>query len=448
MNKYKNKKIVIWGLGLHGGALGVTKFLADLGAKLLVTDLRDAKTLKPTLQKLKKYKNIKYVLGEHREKDFFDADFIVANQAIKPNNHLFKKLKKSHKQILSEIGLFYEFNKAMVVGITGTKGKSTITALVYELLKQEIKQKNPFLANYNKVFLGGNIRKSVFNTLKKSDQHSIVVIELSSYQLEQAKYMKQSPHISIISNIMPEHLDWHQTMDNYIKAKTLIFKFQHKNDFVILPHNLKYLGSKAKSQVLYFNGSNQDAVYKFGSIFHIKDQNINKVLKNFKGLEGRQQFIAKINGVNFYNDTCATHPAATLYALKKFQNPIIIWGGVDKGADIKLLAKTFEQRKIRVVLFPGSASEKMLKLLHKEYRQNFIKSATSIHQAVQDAFKWAKKGDNILLSPGAASFNMFLNEFDRGKHFNQEVKKLQKQFSANYKNKKLSKQQIIKKPKQ
>jgi len=187
--------------------LGVTQFLADLGAKLLITDLRDAKTLKPTLRKLKKYKNIKYVLGEHREKDFLDADFIVANQAIKPSNPLFKKLKKSHKQILSEIGLFYEFNQAMVIGITGTKGKSTITTLVYELLKQEIKQKNPFLENYHKVFLGGNIRKSVFDTLKKSDARSIIVIELSSFQLEQAKYMKQSPHISIISNIMKEHLD-------------------------------------------------------------------------------------------------------------------------------------------------------------------------------------------------------------------------------------------------
>jgi UDP-N-acetylmuramoylalanine--D-glutamate ligase len=206
-NKYKNKKIVIWGLGLHGGGLGVAKFLANQGAKLLITDLRDAKTLKPTLNKLKKYSNIKYVLGKHEEKDFFSADFIVANQAIKPFNPLYKKLQKNKKKILSEIGIFYEFNQAMVVGITGTKGKSTITALIYDLLKQALKEKNPFLKDYNKIFFGGNIRKSVYDTLAKADKKSIIVIELSSFQLEQAKYVKQSPHISIITNITPEHLD-------------------------------------------------------------------------------------------------------------------------------------------------------------------------------------------------------------------------------------------------
>jgi len=176
-------------------------------------------------------------------------------------------------------------------------------------------------------------------------------------------------------------------MENYIKSKSLIFQFQNKNDFVILPSNLKNITSKVKSKVIYFDGSNEDALYKFGSIFHIKESNINKILENFKGLEGRQQFIAKINGVNFYNDTCATHPAATLYALKKFQNPIVIWGGVDKGADIKDLAKIFEQRKIRLILFPGSASENILKILSKQYKQKFVKPVTSMKQAIQEAFQ-------------------------------------------------------------
>ena len=210
----------------------------------------------------------------------------------------------------------------MVIGITGTKGKSTITALTYELLKKELKQKNPFLQKYNKVFFGGNIRKSVFDTLSKADEKSIIVIELSSFQLEQAKYTKQSPHISIITNITPEHLDWHQTMDNYIKSKSLIFKFQTKNDFLILPKNLKKLSSK--SSVSLFDGSNEDALYELGSIFHIRKETIADVIKNFKGLEGRQQFITELKGIKFFNDTCATHPAANLYALKRFQNPIII----------------------------------------------------------------------------------------------------------------------------
>ncbi len=424
MNKYKNKKIVIWGLGLHGGALGVTKFLASKGAKLLITDLRDEKLLKPTIKKLKQYKNIKYVLGKHDEKDFLSADYIVANPAIKPSNPLFKKLQKAHKKFLSEIGLFYEFNKAFTIGITGTKGKSTVTALIYELMKKEVKRNNEFLKKYNKVFFGGNIRKSVFDTINEANEKSILVIELSSFQLEQAKYMKKSPNIGIITNIIPEHIDWHETMDKYIKSKSLIFKYQHKNDFLLLPKDLENLSKKTKSNVIYFNGSNEDALYKFGSIFHIAEKTIANILKNFKGLEGRQQFIKEIKGVKFYNDTCATHPVANLYALKRFQNPIMIWGGVDKKAEIKKLAHIFEKRKIRLVMFPGTASERILKILNKKYQKEYIKHVSSMEEAVKISFNLSKKGDIILLSPGAASFNMFLNEFDRGDKFNKAVKKL------------------------
>jgi UDP-N-acetylmuramoylalanine-D-glutamate ligase len=113
-------------------------------------------------------------------------------------------------------------------------------------------------------------------------------------------------------------------MDNYIKSKSLIFKFQTKKDFLILPKNLKNKLSKTKAEISFFNGSNEDVLYKFGNLFHIKEESIAKVLKNFKGLEGRQQFIKEIKGIKFYNDTCATHPAANLYALKRFKNPIMI----------------------------------------------------------------------------------------------------------------------------
>jgi len=428
MNKYKNKKIVIWGLGLHGGGLGVTKFLADLGAKILVTDLRDEKILKPTINKLKKYKNIKYVLGKHNEADFFNADYIVANQAIKPWNPLYLKLLKQKKNFLSEIGLFFEFNKAFTIGITGTKGKSTITALIYELINEEVKEKkNPLLKQYNKVFFGGNIRKSVFDTINKTNEKSIIVLELSSFQLEQAKYMKQSPNISIITNITPEHIDWHKTMENYIESKSLIFKFQTKSDYLLLPTDLKNLANKAKSNIRYFNGSNEDAMYKFGLIFKISEEKVLNTLKTFKGLEGRQQFIQEIKGIKFFNDTCATHPAANLFALKTFKNPIMIWGGVDKQAEIQELASTFEKRKIRLVMFPGTASERILKILNKNYQKQYIKHASTMEEAVNLAFSWAKRGDEIILSPGAASFNMFLNEFDRGNQFNKLVKKLAKQ---------------------
>jgi len=174
----------------------------------LVTDLKDAKALKPSIQKLKNYKNIVYRLGLHDKNDFKNNDLIVINPAVKPTSEFYKLAIKNKQKLITDMGFLFENTKALIVGITGTKGKSTTTKLIYDLITYEIKKKkHPLFKKYNKVYLGGNIRVSPFDFMDKLDEKSVVVLEMSSFQLYHTKYAKKSPNISIVTNIMPEHLD-------------------------------------------------------------------------------------------------------------------------------------------------------------------------------------------------------------------------------------------------
>lgn len=421
----KNKKVLIWSLGLHGGGIGATKFFAKNKAKVLVTDLKDAKSLKSSILKLKNFKNIQYHLGEHRKEDFKDNDLVVINPAVRPSSEFYKLVRRNKQKLITDMGFLLEHTHAFVIGITGTKGKSTTTKLVYDLVKYEIKNKKGMFKNYNKVYLGGNIRVSPFDFMDKLDTKSIVVLEMSSFQLFHTNYVKKSPNISIITNIEPEHLDWHGNLEEYQKAKSLIFKYQKKDNILIINKNLTKLAKNIKSKIFYTNGENIDNIYKLAKSLDIDSKDVDFVIKNFKGLEGRQEFIKEINGRKFINDTCATHPAANLYMLRSFENPIIIWGGVDKGFDVKKLAKEFMKKNIHLFMFKGTAGERLLKSLKKEYIIKYVTSnIQTMEDAVEMAYKVSKRGDIIILSPGAASFNMFLNEFDRGKKFVKAVKRL------------------------
>ena len=427
IKKYKGKKVLVWGLGLHGGGVGTASFFAKLGANVLVIDAKSKEELKTSIDKLKKFKNISYHFGEHREEDFKNTDFIIRGPAIKDDNKFLKIALKNKVKVENDVGIFFENSESLIVGITGTKGKSTLTALIYELLKYEVKKgKNKNLKKYNKVFLGGNIRKSVFDCLEEADEKSIVVFELSSFQLDHARYAKVSPAISIITNIYPEHINFHGTFKKYEEAKTLIFKFQKRGDTLIISKELKKIARGAKSKISFFDKDRPEEVLKIiAEKFGVSDKSISYIKKNFKGLEGRQEFIREVNGRKFINDTTATHPLSIIYSLKRFENPILIMGGVDKGfgKEVNELAKMINKKNIRIVVLPGTFSDKIKKKIKKTI---IICDVDSMKGAVEKAYSISKKGDTILLSPGGASFNLFKNEFDRGNIFNKEVKKINK----------------------
>lgn len=397
MIRFKNKKVTIMGLGLHGGGVGVAKFFAEQGADVLVTDLKTKDQLKESVDKLKNL-SIEFVLGKHREKDFVDADLVIKNPAVRADSFYLKKAKK----IKTDIQIFFDLFEGEIIGVTGTKGKSTAATLIYLLLKTK----------YPKIRLAGNIGVTPLEILGKTD---IVVLELSSFELED---LKKSPHIAVVTTLFEDHLNRYKNFKEYIKSKKPIFKYQNKNDILFLNkdnHYTKNLAKEARSKVIFFP-ENQAAV-SVARFFKIPENNIRKVISSFKGVPYRQEFIREVNGVKYINDTAATTPQSTIMAIRNFKNIVLIAGGEDKNLNYEELNKEIRKSVKNLILLPGTATNKLKGGL--EYR-----SAKSMQEAVIISAKLAEGGDIVLLSPGAASFNIFKNEFDRGAQFTEAVKKL------------------------
>ena len=435
-NNLKSKRVLVMGLGLHGGGVGTVKFLARSRAKITITDLRSARLLKTSLKELKKLKNIKYVLGKHRKKDFTEADLVIKNPSVKPDSPYLKLAYKNRVPVTTDLGIFFKLCPGKIIGVTGTRGKSTTAYLIWRFLRNK----------YRRTLLGGNIRKSVLELLPKIRKNDWVVLELSSFQLQDLSYEKQSPQIAVFTNIFKDHLNWHKNFREYLWAKSQIFTYQKKEGYLFLnpdDETVKRLAKKATSRLVYARlpqkfeklvDKNLGRHYRssvglacaVAKHFGIKEKYIKNVLENFHGLEGRQEKVAVIRGVNFINDTTATIPDATIAALKRFRGKtknkiILIAGGQDKKLDFRPLAAAIKKYASILILLPGSATAKLKRSLHIT---NHIYNAKSMREAVSIAQRLAKKGDYILLSPGAASFGLFLNEFDRGEKFINEIKKL------------------------
>jgi UDP-N-acetylmuramoylalanine--D-glutamate ligase len=410
LKNFKNKKITILGLGLLGGGIGAAKFFAKKGAKVTVTDIKSETDLRESVEKLKNYK-IRFVLGKHHKDDFINADLIIKGPGI-PDNSPYLQIAKSHNvPIDTDVGIFFEVCKSPIIGITGSKGKSTTAGLIKEVLRKRFKT----------VLLAGNIGISVFDIISKTKKDFPVVLELSSWQLEGLLQHRKSPHIAVITNIFPEHLNRYKNFQDYVEAKKIIYKFQKKKDFLIINRDLKKIISNIPSKVILFSGENSEPAKIIGKLYGISQKYIDKAIKNFVGLEGRLELVREKNGVKYYNDTCATHPKATIYSLTSIRqkdNPnkiILIAGGQDKNLDFKELNNNLPHLADNIILLPGSASDKITAKAHR---------VTDIEQAVSLTKSIAQKGDVVLLSPGAASFNLFKNEFDRGRQFKQLVKKI------------------------
>lgn len=405
-------------MGLLGGGVGTAKFFAKNGAKLLVTDLRTKKELKPSLEKLKGFP-IRYVLGRHRKEDFIRADLIIRNPAV-PRDSLYLKAAKLRKiPVKTDIQLFFDFCPGEIIGITGTKGKSTTATLIYLFLKTK----------FPSTVLAGNIGVSPLEVLPRIKKGSKVVLELSSFELED---LKKSPKIAVITTLFPDHLNRYKNFKEYLDSKKSIFKYQKKNDILVLNRDnpkTRELSSLASSKVYFFSDkSRAAAAVLVAKLLGVGERDIKKVLAGFKGVPGRQELIALKKGVSYINDTTATTPQSAILAVRDFKEKfpgssiILIAGGQDKELSYKELAKEIKKNVEHLILLPGTASNKLNKELNKGL-SSFKKSlAPSMRQAVEKAKSLARKRDLVLLSPGAASFNLFKNEFDRGEQFVKAVR--------------------------
>ncbi len=432
-NLFKGKKVVIMGLGLHGGGVGVANFFIKQKAQVTITDLKKEKDLKESLVKIKQLSKVTLILGRHRKEDFKNADLIVKNPAVPPDSPFLNIAYKNNIPVKTDIDIFFEICSAPIIGVTGTKGKSTTSTLIYLFLKTK----------FPKTFLAGNIGVSPLEIVSQIDKNSKVVLELSSFELES---LKKSPHIAVITSLFPDHLDRYKNFNNYLKSKESIFRYQKKSDILILNYGdlrVRKLGQKANSKIYYFKTddlkkenidfpswiepSNIAAALLVAKIFKVPKKEIKKVLANFKGIKHRQELVAVKKGIYFVNDTAATTPQSVILAIKLSKKRFpgaditLIAGGVDKGLKYKQLVQKIKKEVANLILLPGSASEKIRKELGSKFE---LYLARDMEDAVKKAIKTSKKGDLIILSPGAASFNLFRNEFDRGEKFIKIIKKL------------------------
>ena len=429
MTDLAGKKITLMGLGLNGGAIEDALFFIGKGARLTITDLKTAKELKPSLEKLEnclpadrqeKYK-INLTLGKHEKKDFLHADMVIKSPAI-PNNSKYLVLARNNGvKVSTSMGLFFELaNTKNLIGITGTKGKSTTAALIHKIIKTK----------YPKAYLAGNIGVSPLKYASRA-QKAIGIIELSSFQLDD---LKKSPHISVITNIAQDHLNRYRNFSKYIDAKKRIFKWQNKNDFLVINKNIKKIATNSKSKTVFFSDKNIKtnntsvhpdniaAAIEVAKILNISSKKYNTEIKNFTGLEGRLEYIGNINRTKIYNDTTATNPMSALNSIKNFEGKklALIAGGEDKNLEYSEFSKNLKHIN-SLALLPGSASDKiyMYGLKNGTWNDKFKKVrnlATALEYSLQT------NPEILLFSPAAASFNMFANEFDRGLKFKEAVK--------------------------
>jgi UDP-N-acetylmuramoylalanine--D-glutamate ligase len=443
---FKNKKITIMGLGLLGRGLGYTKFLAECGAKLTVTDLKTKAELASSLKALSKYKNITFVLGKHRLEDFRNKDMVIKAAGVPLDSPHIQEAKKNKIPVEMDASFFATLApEVTVIGVTGTRGKTMTTTLIYEILK-----KNEKLLK-QKVYIGGNIRGgATLPLLGKAKKGDIVVLELDSWQLQGFGDAKLSPQISVFTSFMPDHMNYYKDdLRKYFADKTAIFKYQKKGDtLVIRPEVKKLIPKGIKSELIIAKAKdvekydfvtpgvhqreNLACAVQVAKLFKIPDVNIKKAVKNFKGVEGRLQYVKTVAGVKIYNDNNATTPEATVAGLEALSdkkkparlshsggNIILIAGGADKGLNLEPLMKAVNMYCKDVVLLDGTGTQKLITKLKAPY-----KVVSTLREAAELASGLAKRGDIVLFSPAFASFGMFTNEYDRNDQFMKLVRKL------------------------
>ncbi|MBT4722903.1 UDP-N-acetylmuramoyl-L-alanine--D-glutamate ligase [Candidatus Falkowbacteria bacterium] len=435
---YKNKKVLILGLGLLGRGVKDAIFFAEKGASVTVTDLKSKEELTESLEKLKPY-DIKYTLGEHKKEDIIGSDLIIRNAAV-PADSKFLKLAQKHKiPVEMDESLFAKYCPCPIIGITGTRGKTTTTILLGEVLKENIKDKNILVAGN----LQGQATLPLIDQVKKDD---IVILELSSWQLQGFEKNEISPQIAIFTNVYPDHLNSYKTIKEYVADKKNIYKFQKKSDHCILNKENGYtnkLEKEVPSQITWFrkkdvpkklktkllgnhNLENIAATLAVTKILDIPIEQVIKSIEKFKGVPHRQEFVKNINGIDFINDTTSTTPIAGKKALDSITTPIIlIAGGATKNLNLNPFAKAITKECKAVILLEGTATDELERKIRKNGgKELIIDRFDDFQAAIEKAYSLALPNDTVLLSPGAASFGIFANEFDRGDQFKRIVNQL------------------------
>ena len=434
------------GLGLNGGGYESARFFARNGAVVTATDLRDEATLAPTIEKLKDL-SIRYVLGKHEIQDFVNADVVIKNPAVKWDSPFLK----AAVHIETDISVFLKMNDRPVIAVTGSKGKSTTVSALHFAMKEQ----------FPGCDLGGNITVSPLSFCEHETDDP-VILELSSWQLADIRDLSiLKPSVSLITNIMHDHMNHYSSVREYAEDKKRIFASQDKTRYTLCnfddPWGREFFNETPGTPV-YFSSSSmeQDGAFLEGEtgymlaggskteilpsglkipgshnrinllsaaacgfLFGVDSKRLKEKLGEFSGIPHRMELVRTVNGIAYYNDSAATIPQAAAMAVSSFGKPVhIICGGTDKECDFKGFAEAL--RTHRIFLLEGTATDIIRHDLEK-LGITYAGPFSSLKMAFDAAGKVMRIGDTLILSPGATSFGMFLNEFDRGNQFKELV---------------------------
>ena len=450
---FRGRRVTIIGLGKGRTTAGLARFLVALGARVTITDAKRREDLGEGLARLgETVAKVELVLGPSSDDAALaDPEYVFVIPGLRPRSATILRALQQKIPVLTEIGLFFRLCPATIVGITGTKGKTTTTTMIERILSR----------GPRRTVVGGNIGRSVIEELDTLQKGDIVVLELSSFQLET---LALSPHVAVVTNIGEDHLDHHGTRENYIAAKRNIVASQGARDWAVLnlddPAAMS-IHTGATSQLRGFsltfhprhggfldadgrlvltdgdrrtpilaaselrvpgrhNIANALAAAIVGGIFDIAPDAIGEELRNFEGVSRRLETVTEKDGVLWVNDSAATTPDATIKALEAFSRPaVVILGGVGKGADFGSLARVVVERARGAVLIGLSAEEiaGALGAAGAARAGLAVERARSLDDAVGTACRLAQRGDVVLLSPACASFDMFSSADERGDRF-------------------------------
>ena len=438
-NEFNGKKVTVMGLGLLGRGVGDVAYLAECGAELIVTDLKSEVELASSLLQLREYTNITYVLGEHRLEDFRNRDFILKAAGVPIDSPYIAEARAHRVPVKMSAALFAKLSKIPLIGVTGTRGKSTVTHMIDHVLRTSVEGDG--------IILGGNVRGvSNLQLLKEVREESIGVFELDSWQLQGFGEEKISPQIAVFTNFMADHQNYYkEDMETYFADKAQIFLHQQPGDvfittlqvFEIAQAYAKLHGLTLRDEVVLTDTSaipdelvlsmpgehnrlNAALASEALRAMSLSDEQIFAGLLTFPGVPGRLELLGERKGVRIFNDNNATTPEATLEGLRataEGKNVVLIMGGADKGLSFITLALEAKKYAKTVIMLPGTGSDRV--------RDIFPGAITvdDLAAALATAYDTAENGDVILFSPAFASFGMFKNEYDRNDQFVDLVRK-------------------------
>lgn len=461
-------KVTVMGLGLNGGGLASARFFCDRGAEVTVTDLRDEAALAPSIAALSG-RALRYVLGRHELEDFSGADIVIKNPAVGRGSPFLA----AAGHVETDISVFLRYSKSPIVAVTGSKGKSSTASAIHF----------GFTHSGVRSLLGGNITLSPLDFLDETAPDRPVVLELSSWQLADMRGLKVlKPRVAILTAIMPDHMNYYGSMEEYVADKRLVYADQDASDYTICDRDSPWgrsFAGETRGRVLWYSDSPLEdegawlqagpkgGVVGLGRIaggepsaaagasshapgaeeilpedllvpgvhmrknmlaaalalraMGVEAEPVRRAMGAFPGVEHRLEFFAESGGVRWYNDSAATIPQAVDAALSSFRVPVVlITGGTDKNIDFEPVADTYA-RAASIVLLAGTGTDKLMPLLARRglaWKGPF----DSLAAAVEAADGEAAPGGVVVLSPGCASFGMFAHEFDRGKKFKETVR--------------------------